>query len=86
LTEIAPVFTPLHPSDSNRVVAALLRPVSALFHPICPVFPAILAPLHTPGLAQPEDRHRDGSGHNQDLRQKQPARGVLWDCHVRSFS
>jgi hypothetical protein len=84
--EIASVFTPLRPPDSNGVVGALLHLVTALFHPICPVFPAILPPLHTPGLAEPEDRHSDGPGHNQDLRQKPPARGVLWDCHVRSFS
>src|SRR5262245_4258254 len=44
LTDIATVFTPLRPSDSNRVVTAFHCLVGALFHPICPVFPAILPP------------------------------------------
>jgi hypothetical protein len=82
LTEIAPIFTPLRPSDSYRVVAAFRNLVGALFHPLCPVFPAILPPLHTPSLAEPGGRHRDGAGHNQDLREKPPSRGVLWNCHV----
>jgi hypothetical protein len=79
--EIASVFTPLRPPDSNGVVDTFLHLFAALIHPICRVVPAILPPIlppiHIRGLAEPEDRHRDGSGHSQELQQKPTSRGIL---------
>jgi hypothetical protein len=65
-TEIAPVFTPLRPPDSNGVVETFFHLVAALLRPICRVVPAILAPLHARGLAKPKDRDRKAYAEKQD--------------------
>jgi hypothetical protein len=62
--KLAVILASFWTADSDRVVAAFDHLVIALLHPVSPVVPLVLAPLHPCGLRETEeradDRSRDG--------------------------
>ena len=59
--KLAVILTSFWSADSDRVVASFDHLVIAFLHPVGPVVPFVLAPLHPWGLGETEERTDDGS-------------------------